>query len=134
MTEDDIFSNHAESTNRKRGDTSVMFSASSKYDSSPDVSHPLAPNHRATKSKLSSSISSTPSDQINTLKGTLQHGEEPKIGYHKRVESPVAEHGLGTEEDTSDEEQENEELSAGQKQTCKRTPCRVRAGIEEVGD
>ncbi|KAI0051353.1 hypothetical protein FA95DRAFT_1534854 [Auriscalpium vulgare] len=129
--DDDVFSNHAASTNRKRGDTSVMFSADGEYDSSPDVSPSrpfLAPNHPSNEVEALQQRLAHAQRQINTLKGTLQREKELKIEYRKRLESPVAAHGLGAEEDVTDEEQENDEPSAGKKQARKLTPYRVGRG------
>ncbi|KAI0002585.1 hypothetical protein BJV74DRAFT_882197 [Russula compacta] len=115
---DDVFS-PAPSTNRRRGDTSVMFSADGEYDSSPDVSpsRPFqAPNHPSNEVEALQQRLAHAQRQINTLKGTLQREKELKIEYRKRLDgSPAVSTDLNTEEYVTDEDTEDGTLGTGKK-------------------
>jgi hypothetical protein len=77
------------STNRRRGDTSVMFSADGEHDSSPDVSPSrpfLSPNHPSNEVKALQHRLVHSQRQINTLKGK----KGLKIGRRRRLDgTPV---------------------------------------------
>jgi Meiotic cell cortex C-terminal pleckstrin homology len=115
---DDVFS-HPPSTNRRRGDTSAMFSADGEYDSSPDVSpsRPFqAPNHPSNEVEALQQRLSHAQRQINTLKSTLQREKELKIEYRKRLDgSPAVSTDLNTEEYASDEDTEDGTVGTGKK-------------------
>ncbi|KAI0300157.1 hypothetical protein B0F90DRAFT_1630116 [Multifurca ochricompacta] len=115
---DDVFS-PAPSTNRRRGDTSAMFSADGEYDSSPDVSpsRPFqAPNHPSNEVEALQQRLAHAQRQINTLKSTLQREKELKIEYRKRLDgSPAIGTGLNTEEFVSDEDTEDGTPGTGKK-------------------
>ncbi|KAI0254640.1 hypothetical protein BJV78DRAFT_934674 [Lactifluus subvellereus] len=115
---DDVFS-PAPSTSRRRGDTSVMFSADGEYDSSPDVSpsRPFqAPNHPSNEVEALQQRLSHAQRQINTLKSTLQREKELKIEYRKRLDgSPAISTDPNTEEYVSDEDTEDGTPGTGKK-------------------
>ena len=115
---DDVFS-PAPSTNRRRGDTSAMFSADGEYDSSPDVSpsRPFqAPNHPSNEVEALQQRLSHAQRQINTLKSTLQREKELKIEYRKRLDgSPAISSDHNTEEYVSDEDTEDGTPATGKK-------------------
>jgi hypothetical protein len=115
---DDVFS-PPPSTNRRRGDTSAMFSADGEYDSSPDVSpsRPYqAPNHPSNEVEALQQRLSHAQRQINTLKSTLQREKELKIEYRKRLDgSPAVSTDLNTEEYVSDEDTEDGTAATGKK-------------------
>jgi len=115
---DDVFS-PPPSTNRRRGDTSAMFSADGEYDSSPDVSpsRPFqAPNHPSNEVEALQQRLSHAQRQINTLKGTLQREKELKIEYRKRLDgSPAVSTDLNTEEYVSDDDTEDGTAGTGKK-------------------
>ncbi|KAI9463019.1 hypothetical protein F5148DRAFT_1313626 [Russula earlei] len=115
---DDVFS-PAPSTNRRRGDTSAMFSADGEYDSSPDASpsRPFqAPNHPSNEVEALQQRLSHAQRQINTLKSTLQREKELKIEYRKRLDgSPAVSTDLHTEEYVTDEDTEDGTPGTGKK-------------------
>ena len=115
---DDVFS-LAPSTNRRRGDTSAMFSADGDYDTSPDVSpsRPFqAPNHPSNEVEALQQRLAHAQRQINTLKNTLQREKEQKIEYRKRLDgSPAVSTELNTEEYMSDEFTEDGTPGTGKK-------------------
>ena len=115
---DDVFS-PPPSTNRRRGDTSAMFSADGDYDSSPDVSpsRPFqAPNHPSNEVEALQQRLSHAQRQINTLKSTLQREKELKIEYRKRLDgSPAVSTDLNTEEYASDDDTEDGTAGTGKK-------------------
>ena len=115
---DDVFS-PPPSTNRRRGDTSAMFSADGDYDSSPDVSpsRPFqAPNHPSNEVEALQQRLSHAQRQINTLKSTLQREKELKIEYRKRLDgSPAVSTDLNTEEHVSDDDTEDGTVGTGKK-------------------
>jgi len=115
---DDVFS-PAPSTNRRRGDTSAMFSADGEYDSSPDASpsRPFqAPNHPSNEVEALQQRLSHAQRQINTLKSTLQREKELKIEYRKRLDgSPAVSTDQNTEEYVSDEDTEDGTVGTGKK-------------------
>jgi predicted nucleic acid-binding Zn-ribbon protein len=115
---DDVFS-PAPSTNRRRGDTSAMFSADGEYDSSPDASpsRPFqAPNHPSNEVEALQQRLSHAQRQINTLKSTLQREKELKIEYRKRLDgSPAVSTDHHTEEYVTDEDTEDGTLGTGKK-------------------
>ena len=115
---DDVFS-PPPSTNRRRGDSSAMFSADGEYDSSPDVSpsRPFqAPNHPSNEVEALQQRLSHAQRQINTLKSTLQREKELKIEYRKRLDgSPAVSTDLNTEEYVSDDDTEDGTAGTGKK-------------------
>lgn len=115
---DDVFT-LPPSTNRRRGDSSAMFSADGEYDSSPDVSpsRPFqAPNHPSNEVEALQQRLSHAQRQINTLKSTLQREKELKIEYRKRLDgSPAVSTDVNTEEYVSDDDTEDGTAGTGKK-------------------